>query len=100
MAWVDQADGSPGDHVAACHGLSGRRIEHTYEKNMFPDSDSQGLVGGGAGKFLAGGQRMKGTEEVGSLSVDKLNSVAALMVDFVDMNKTYKMRLRDTERLN
>lgn len=57
-------------------------------------------MGDGAGMFLAGGQRMKGTEEVGSLSVGKQSPAAVLMVDFEGMNKTYKMRLRDTERLH
>lgn len=93
-------DGNPEDHAAACQGLAGRRTGHTCGRNRFPDSGSQVLVGDGAGMFLAGVQRMKGTEEVGNLSVDKQNLVAVLMVDLEGMDKPYRMRLRDTGRLN
>lgn len=57
-------------------------------------------MGDGAGMFLAGVQRMKGTEEVGNLSVGKQSLAVVLMVDFESMDKIYKMRLRDTGRLH
>lgn len=92
--------GSPGDHAAAWQGLSGKWTEYTCGRNRFPGSGSQGLVGDGAGMFLAEVQRMKGTEEVGNLSVGKQSQAAALMVDFEGMDRTYMMKLRDTERLH
>lgn len=66
-------------------------------RNRFPDSDSQDLVEGVAGMFLAEVQRMKGTEEVGNLSVGKRSLAAVLM--FEGMDKSYKMKLRDTGKL-
>lgn len=57
-------------------------------------------MGDGAGMFLAAVQRMKGIEEVGSLSVGKQSLAVVLMADFEDMDRTYRMRLRDTGRLH
>lgn len=92
--------GSPGDHVAACQDLSGRRTGYTYERNSSPGSGSQGLVGDVAGMFLAEVQRMMGTVQFENLFVGKLNLAAALTVGFEGMGKTYMMRLKNTGRLN
>lgn len=92
--------GSLGDHAAACQGLSGRRTGYTYGRNRFPGSGSRGLVGDGAGMFLAEVQRMKGTEEVGNLSVGKQSQAVALMVDFEGMDRTCRMKLKDIGRVH
>lgn len=95
---ADQRDGSPDYHAAAYQGLSGRTAGRTCDWNKFPGSGSQGLVGDGAGMFLAGELRTKGIEEVGSLSVGKQSLAAVLMAELEGMGKTYRMRLRDTGR--
>lgn len=92
-------DGNPGDQAAACQDLSGRRTGHTCGKDRFPGFGNLGLVEDGAGMFLAGVQRMKDTEEVGNLSAGKQSPAAVLMVDFEGMDKTCKMKLKNTGRL-
>lgn len=71
LALAEWEDGSPGDHVAACQGQSGRRIGDTCERNRFPDFGSQVLVEDGVGMCLVAVQWKSGTVEVGILSAGR-----------------------------
>lgn len=71
LALAERVGGNPGDHAAACQGLSGRKTGDTCERNRLPGFGSLGLVGGGAGMSLAGVQRKNGTAEVETLSAGR-----------------------------